>query len=218
MRLKVGDILYLKPDFKLDDLGYISRDGIKITLDEMINTPIHITHVRKSQFCRAGIKEDDICIEWFDGMKWWWGQIGSFEPWTIMFIPEKQYLRNRSLSTLGISMSETCDYEIVDGYSWNKRPINDQLEILKKWYPIGSKVVLNDSVMDALIPIDNIGAFIEGHLNYIGGNSDNFYILSIRYYYKQPSVIESSLDEIHPGFFKPDIVELRNTKLKKILE
>jgi len=42
--------------------------------------------------------EDVICI---DGI-WWFGQIGSSEPWTNWFVLEKQWLRVEKLKELGI--------------------------------------------------------------------------------------------------------------------
>ena len=45
-------------------------------------------------------EEDDICID-VDG-PWWFGQIGSTEPWTNWFVLEKQWLRVEKLKELGI--------------------------------------------------------------------------------------------------------------------
>jgi hypothetical protein len=45
-------------------------------------------------------EEEDICID-FDG-PWWFGQIGSTEPWTNWFVLEKQWLRVEKLKELGI--------------------------------------------------------------------------------------------------------------------
>jgi hypothetical protein len=43
---------------------------------------------------------EDICID-VDG-PWWFGQIGSTEPWTNWFVLEKQWLRVQKLKELGI--------------------------------------------------------------------------------------------------------------------
>ena len=45
-----------------------------------------------------GKEEEDIFI---DGI-WWFGQIGSTEPWTNWFVLEKQWLRVEKLKELGI--------------------------------------------------------------------------------------------------------------------
>lgn len=47
-----------------------------------------------------GKEEEDICID-ADG-PWWFGQIGSTEPWTNWFVLEKQWLRAEKLKELGI--------------------------------------------------------------------------------------------------------------------
>ena len=47
-----------------------------------------------------GKEEEDICID-VDG-PWWFGQIGSTEPWTNWFVLEKQWLRVEKLKELGI--------------------------------------------------------------------------------------------------------------------
>lgn len=44
--------------------------------------------------------EEDICID-VDG-QWWFGQIGSSEPWTNWFVLEKQWTRNKKLEELGL--------------------------------------------------------------------------------------------------------------------
>ena len=43
-------------------------------------------------------EEDIICIDDI----WWFGQIGSTEPWTNWFVLEKQWLRVEKLKELGI--------------------------------------------------------------------------------------------------------------------
>jgi hypothetical protein len=43
-------------------------------------------------------EEEDICID----VIWWFGQIGSTEPWTNWFVLEKQWLRVEKLKELGI--------------------------------------------------------------------------------------------------------------------
>lgn len=42
--------------------------------------------------------EEDICIDDI----WWFGQIGSTEPWTNWFILDKQWQRAEKLKELGI--------------------------------------------------------------------------------------------------------------------
>jgi hypothetical protein len=43
-------------------------------------------------------EEDDICIDDI----WWFGQIGSTEPWTNWFVLDKQWQRAEKLKELGI--------------------------------------------------------------------------------------------------------------------
>lgn len=103
MRLKVGDRLYLR----LDKNGFNQgRDLYKLsnreyTKEELRDIPFTVNAVRKKPFPHTGWG-DDVCIEWLDGGEWWWGQIGSSEPWTTLFISEKEYLRNKRLEDLGI--------------------------------------------------------------------------------------------------------------------
>ena len=47
-----------------------------------------------------GKEEEDICIDVCG--PWWFGQIGSTEPWTNWFVLEKQWLRVQKLKELGI--------------------------------------------------------------------------------------------------------------------
>ena len=54
--------------------------------------------VRNTRSNKGWDKEEDICI---DGI-WWFGQIGSTEPWTNWFVLEKQWLRVEKLKELGI--------------------------------------------------------------------------------------------------------------------
>jgi hypothetical protein len=42
--------------------------------------------------------EEDICIDDI----WWFGQIGSSEPWTNWFVLDKQWQRVEKLKELGI--------------------------------------------------------------------------------------------------------------------
>ena len=46
----------------------------------------------------TGHEEDYICIDDI----WWFGQIGSTEPWTNWFVLEKQWKREEKLKELGI--------------------------------------------------------------------------------------------------------------------
>ena len=82
MRLNVGDILYFKDQTKPENQG-----------------PFKVTKIRPKPSYRMGLDGDDICIQ-YEGHDWWWGQIGEFEPWTIMFMTEKQYLRDKKLDQI----------------------------------------------------------------------------------------------------------------------
>lgn len=79
MRLKVGDILYLKD-----------------SSSKHADTPFPIVYIRSKTLYDG----DDICIIWIDGGKWWWGQIGESEPWTKAFISQEEYMRNRKLNEI----------------------------------------------------------------------------------------------------------------------
>ena len=91
MKLVVGDILYVNP--------YINPEKYDITCEKYSDSPLTVTNVRNSKRYNGELDEE-ICIKWFDGSNWWWGQIGYFEPWTILFITEKQYLRDKKLIQL----------------------------------------------------------------------------------------------------------------------
>jgi hypothetical protein len=45
---------------------------------------------------------DDICINADDGSDWWFGQIGEMDCWTSWFVTEKEWLRDKRLTELGI--------------------------------------------------------------------------------------------------------------------
>ncbi len=81
MRLKVGDILYIK------------KEGT-----ELSDRPFTVTKLRSATFHHR----DDVCVEWLDGAEWWWGQIGEDEPWSLVFITEVEYFRNKKLIELDI--------------------------------------------------------------------------------------------------------------------
>ena len=93
MYLKEGDILYIKPDRATLKDEFLFGD-VKITSQELMDRPFPITMTRTDG------SNHDICIIWLDGTKWWWGQIGYFEPWTKMFITEKEYLRNKKIEQI----------------------------------------------------------------------------------------------------------------------
>ena len=107
MRLVVGDNIYLKPDrarsmfhFGLDSELVANQKYKKIS-----NKPFTVNQVRQRSLTgRYGGKreEDEICIIWIDGSDWWWDQIGGDQPWTRIFISEKEYIRNKKLIELGI--------------------------------------------------------------------------------------------------------------------
>lgn len=100
MRLKVGDKLYLNPDkIRLNEKNEYTFVDTKYSKEELIEMSFKVTSTRDKTIYGNG---DDICVEWIDGTDWWWGQIGETEPWTIMFINETQYLRNRKLEEIGI--------------------------------------------------------------------------------------------------------------------
>lgn len=84
MRLRIGDILYVNPQY---NIWYLSQDNIP---KNIFSIPFMVEYVR----------DDDIAIIWIDGLKWWWGQIGESEPWTDMFITEKQYIRDKKINQL----------------------------------------------------------------------------------------------------------------------
>ncbi len=44
--------------------------------------------------------EKDICIKGDDGYNWWFGQMGSTEPWTIFFVTEKEFIRNQKIDKI----------------------------------------------------------------------------------------------------------------------
>jgi hypothetical protein len=44
--------------------------------------------------------EKDICIKSNDGYNWWFGQVGSSQPWTMFFITETEFIRNQKIEKL----------------------------------------------------------------------------------------------------------------------
>lgn len=101
MYLKEGDILYVNPEGIADgmiknDKNFLIIEGVAISKESLLNKPFVITHTRIYR------GDHGICIKWLDGFNWWWGQIGYFEPWTKMFITEKQYQRNKKICQIGM--------------------------------------------------------------------------------------------------------------------
>lgn len=100
MYLKEGDILYVNPDGIIDRIysnlnhDFLVIEGVAISRESLLNKPFVIIHTREDR------GNHDICIKWLDGQNWWWGQIGYSEPWTKMFITEKQYLRNNKIEQI----------------------------------------------------------------------------------------------------------------------
>lgn len=100
--LKVGDKLYIRPD-KVETIDFSSPSSffhkLNMTKDEILNHEFTVLYTREPD--KYGWqKTSDICIKWFDGGHWWWGQVGHSEPWTMLFIDEKTYLRNKKISHL----------------------------------------------------------------------------------------------------------------------
>ena len=83
MRLNVGDKIYC------------FVDGIN---DLTKGKSYKVTNIRgKSRW-----SGDDICILDDKGSNWWFGQIGNSECWTMWFVSEKEWLRNKKLEKLGV--------------------------------------------------------------------------------------------------------------------
>jgi hypothetical protein len=88
MKLKDGDKIYCT----VDNVNNLTKNKCYEVIKTREN--IYSGILRK--------KVDDICIKDDTGLKWWFGQIGEFEPWTMWFITEKEWLRNEKLKELGI--------------------------------------------------------------------------------------------------------------------
>ena len=63
-----------------------------------------VVHTRgESTFMEAihgdDMSDGDICIHDDHGINWWFGQIGSFEPWTMWFVTEDQW-RERKIEMI----------------------------------------------------------------------------------------------------------------------
>jgi len=80
MRLGVGDVIYCVSSMDNLTLG----KGYKIV------------YVRED---RDG---GSVCILGDDGVGWWFGQIGGFEPWDRWFVSETVWFRMMKLEDLGI--------------------------------------------------------------------------------------------------------------------
>jgi hypothetical protein len=83
MILKIGDIIYCK-----EVLG----EGLTL------NKGYQIIHTRPKDRWNG----NDICINDDSGTNWWFGQIGETECWTNWFVTEKEFIRNKKLTELGI--------------------------------------------------------------------------------------------------------------------
>lgn len=111
-----------------------------------------------------------------------------------------------------------------DGGWWNDRPLDQQLEILKKYYPIG--MVLHHIQPNSSDPASKkyykqYNCTITGYrqLGDRMATGANWYILEITN--DDNLVIEcrrSKHEAIHPGFFTPNIGYIREYKLLEILE
>ena len=83
MILKIGDIIYCK---------YVLSEVLTL------NKGYQIINTRPKDRFNA----NDICINDDDGANWWFGQIGESECWTNWFVTEKEFIRNKKLTELGI--------------------------------------------------------------------------------------------------------------------
>lgn len=82
------------------------------------------------------------------------------------------------------------------GDFWNKRPLEEQLEILEKWYPIESHMIIYYPSGKKTHCIVNSYKLS----NY--GVSSPHYIIS--------AIMGNREDCLHPGYFMPDIEFSRN--------
>lgn len=82
--LKVGDILF-----------WNEKSGNRMTHGK----PYEVKFIRHKY---GPVQEEDICIMDDDGLTWWFGQIGSSDPWTRWFINETEFKRIINLEKLEI--------------------------------------------------------------------------------------------------------------------
>ena len=70
-------------------------------MDNLVYGKTYLVINTRSHSVFSGPDEEDICIDDGNG-PWWFGQIGSTEPWTNWFVLENQWQRDKKLEELGI--------------------------------------------------------------------------------------------------------------------
>ena len=110
------------------------------------------------------------------------------------------------MSTFGKKSLLKWDYDSVDYLRWNKTPKNIQLEILKKWYPIGEYFYYH-SPFDQNKEKKGIKVIVVDYEEKIGG-----------YFIKYNFLSNISKHTCNPLRLKPSKEFLRETKLKQILK
>lgn len=113
------------------------------------------------------------------------------------------------------------DYKNITAEYWNPIPIEEQLELLKKYYPIGIKCHQLGLIGDNIGKPDTSRYFtIIGYNKITLYKNDivwkEIYILSLKC--SNPKNYEKEIESIHPGLVIPSFQDIREMKLNLILE
>lgn len=113
---------------------------------------------------------------------------------------------------------------------WNSHPIDSQLDILKEFYPIGSRVFYREILFGDITdnPISEKSSEFTGIVSGYKLKTDGYsisaavagwYLLEVRIDNKKTKDKRGNdIDTMHPGFFNPSIELLRNKKLNYLIK
>lgn len=104
------------------------------------------------------------------------------------------------------------NYKNITGDYWNVLPLDEQLDLLKKHYPIGIIFDLDkDDVRHCKI-LDHVKCFLDDHYSSLNGRY--IWITKVEYLING---IGSGSELRHPGFLIPDKETIREIKIQSIL-
>lgn len=104
-------------------------------------------------------------------------------------------------------------YDLITGDYWNVLPLHEQLDLLKKHYPIGKVFEFSSILKLVREDLKGVGEII--------GYEKSYYVESktkerIEIYY---TIVNTNIkvEKIHPGYLIPTIDTIRDIKIDKII-
>ena len=126
-----------------------------------------------------------------------------------------------TLGHFSIHHSSGDFYDEITGEWYNKLPLDTQIEILEKYYPIGHTFHWKqpDSVRPgSVVDYKKYTCMVTGHVKTQGSGGSEWYILNVRNMTSDTISIRADreYEQVHPGFFRPCSWYERGIKLKEL--